>query len=38
MTLGGKVEKAAKGRKKIAVAAGGTNLGDIVLDPTLFQK
>ena len=38
MTLGGKVEKAAKGRKKVAVAAGGTNLGDIVLDPTLFQK
>ena len=38
MTLGGKVETAAKGRKKVAVAAGGTTLGDIVLDPTLFQK
>ena len=28
----------AKGRKKVAVAAAGTNLGDIVLDPAIFQK
>lgn len=38
MTLSGKAEKAAKGRKKVAVAAGGTDLGTIVLDPSIFQK
>ena len=38
MTVGGKAEKASKGRKKVAVAAGGTDLGEIVLAPTVFQK
>lgn len=38
MTIGGKAEKAAKGRKKVAVAAAGTDLGEIVLDPAIFQK
>lgn len=38
MTIGGKAEKAAKGRKKVAVAAGGTDLGEIVLDAAVFQK
>jgi hypothetical protein len=38
MTIGGKAEKASKGRKKVAVAAGGTDLGEILLAPTVFQK
>jgi hypothetical protein len=38
MTLGGKPEKAAKGRKKVAVAAAGTDLGEIVLAPGVFSK
>jgi plastocyanin len=38
MTIGGKAEKAAKGRKKVAVAAAGTDLGEITLDPAVFQK
>ncbi|MEY3203899.1 MAG: hypothetical protein RLZZ21_230 [Planctomycetota bacterium] len=38
MTIGGKAEKAAKGRKKVAVAAAGTDLGEIVLAPGVFQK
>jgi plastocyanin len=38
MTIGGKAEKASKGRKKVAVAAGGTDLGEIVLAPGVFQK
>lgn len=38
MTIGGKSEKASKGRKKVAVAAGGTDLGEIVLAPGIFQK
>ena len=38
MTVGGKAEKASKGRKKVAVAAGGTDLGEIVLAPGVFQK
>jgi len=38
MTIGGKAEKASKGRKKVAVAAGGTDLGEIVLAPGIFQK
>jgi plastocyanin len=38
MTIGGKAEKASKGRKKVAVAAGGTDLGEIVLAPAVFQK
>ena len=38
MTVGGKAEKVSKGRKKVTVAAAGTDLGDIVLPPALFQK
>jgi plastocyanin len=38
MTMGGKAEKASKGRKKVAVAAAGTDLGEIVLAPGVFQK
>ena len=38
MTIGGKAEKAAKGRKKVSVAAAGTDLGEIVLEPAIFQK
>ena len=38
MTIGGKAEKVSKGRKKVAVAAGGTDLGESVLAPTVFQK
>lgn len=38
MTIGGKAEKVSKGRKKVAVAAAGTDLGDIVLAPGIFQK
>lgn len=37
-TVGGKAEKMAKGRKKLKVAAGDNDLGDIVLDAKLFQK
>jgi len=38
MTVGGKAEKVSKGRKKVAVVAGGTDLGEMVLPPALFQK
>jgi plastocyanin len=38
MTIGGKAEKASKGRKKVAVASAGTDLGEIVLAPAVFQK
>jgi plastocyanin len=38
MTIGGKAEKASKGRKKVSVVAGGTDLGEIVLAPGIFQK
>ena len=38
MTIGGKSEKTSKGRKKVAVAAAGTDLGDIQLPPAIFQK
>ncbi len=38
MTINGKAEKASKGRKKVAIAAAGTDLGDIVLAPGIFQK
>ena len=38
MTIGGKSEKASKGRKKVTVAAGGTDLGEIVLEPAVFNK
>ena len=38
MTVGGKPEKIAKGRKKVAVTAAGTDLGDMILPPASFQK
>jgi len=38
MTIGGKAEKVSKGRKKVTVAAAGTDLGEIVLAPAVFQK
>lgn len=37
-TVGGKAEKMAKGRKKLKIAAGDNDLGEIVLDGKLFQK
>ena len=36
MKVGGKAEKASKGRMKIKVAAAGTDLGDIELAPGVF--
>jgi plastocyanin len=38
ITVGGKSEKIAKGRRKVKVEAAGTNLGDMVLAPGIFQK
>jgi plastocyanin len=38
ISVGGKSEKIAKGRRKVKVEAAGTNLGDMVLAPGLFQK
>jgi plastocyanin len=38
VTVGGKTEKISKGRKKVKVAAAGTDLGDMTLAPALFQK
>lgn len=37
MTVGGKPEKVSKGRKKMKVAAGENDLGEIVLDAKLFD-
>jgi plastocyanin len=37
MTINGKAEKVSKGRKKMTIAAGETNLGDIGLDAKLFK-
>jgi plastocyanin len=36
--VGGKAEKTAKGRKKVQVAAAGTDLGEMTLDAALFSK
>lgn len=36
--VGGKAEKTAKGRKKVKVAGSSTDLGDMVLDTSLFAK
>lgn len=36
--VGGKAEKTAKGRKKVQVAGAGTDLGEMVLDASLFSK
>jgi plastocyanin len=38
IAVGGKSEKIAKGRRKVKVEAAGTDLGDMVLAPGLFQK
>ncbi len=38
ISVKGKAEKTAKGRKKIKVAAGDTDLGEMVLDANLFKK
>jgi plastocyanin len=38
VTVGGKSEKIAKGRRKVKVESAGTDLGDMVLAPGLFQK
>jgi plastocyanin len=38
ITVGGKAEKTAKGRKKVKVAAAGTDLGEMVLNASLFSK
>ena len=38
VTVGGKAEKIAKGRKKLKVAAGDNDLGEMVLDANLFKK
>jgi plastocyanin len=38
MKVGGKAEKASKGRMKVKVAAAGTELGDIELAPGVFTK
>ncbi|MEN9664900.1 MAG: hypothetical protein RLZZ326_1263 [Planctomycetota bacterium] len=38
MSVKGKAEKIAKGRKKIKVAAGDNDLGEMVLDANLFKK
>jgi len=38
MTINGKAEKIAKGRKKIKVAGGDNDLGEMVLDANLFKK
>jgi plastocyanin len=37
MTIGGKKEKVSKGRKKMKIAAGDNDLGEIVLDASLFD-
>jgi plastocyanin len=38
VTIGGKAEKIAKGRKKVKVAAGDNDLGEMVLNASLFNK
>ena len=38
VTVGGKAEKIAKGRKKVKVAGGDNDLGEMVLDANLFKK
>lgn len=36
--VGGKAEKTAKGRKKVKITPAGTDLGEMVLDTSLFAK
>ena len=38
VTIGGKAEKIAKGRKKVKVTTGDNDLGEMVLDASLFNK
>ncbi len=38
LTVAGKSEKIAKGRKKVKVAAGDNDLGEMTLDANLFKK
>ena len=38
ITVGGKPEKIAKGRKKIKVISGNTDLGEMAIDANLFKK
>ena len=38
VTIGGKAEKIAKGRKKVKVATGDNDLGEMVLNASLFNK
>jgi len=38
ISVGSKSEKIAKGRRKVKVEAAGTNLGEMVLAPSIFQK
>jgi len=38
LSIGGKAEKIAKGRKKVKVAAGDNDLGEMTLDANLFKK
>jgi len=37
-TVGGKAEKSPKGRRKVKIDAKGTDLGEMVLAPAIFQK
>jgi plastocyanin len=38
ISVAGKSEKIAKGRRKVKVEPAGTNLGEMVLAPSIFQK
>lgn len=38
VTVGGKAEETKKGRKKVKIAAAGTDLGEMVLDASMFSK
>ncbi len=38
MTVGGKAESVSRGRKKVEVVASGTDLGEMNLDASLFEK
>ena len=38
IVVGGKAEETKKGRKKVKIAAAGTDLGVMVLDASMFSK
>lgn len=38
LTVDGKAEETKKGRKKVKIAASGTDLGEMILDSSLFSK